>query len=881
MIEAIQLALLRICLLVVAASLAALALQSELAREAFAQLLSLWRGMTAWGRTIFLSLLIVCCVYGSTKTNSPPLMMIRPLPVLPTVGQSVSETEIAKGYRQVSDATNENVSYAMPSNALIAGNWHKRGTFGEWMRLDFGNFAFPLGTNDTAYSAFSVFNDGKIRPTPRDTAHEICAVGVPMLAVQGVSRFWTAGRADGSMLLTWKQFFLNGDTNVPVNAQIRLFPNGDFLTRSNGVETVYARVNPDDWDGDGIANVKDANPTEWDGDFFGTANALPANANANAYYWLDLSVTGVLGVATIRVTCDGPSDLGDHVIIARTNDVCHVPLLAGATYAVESGLPITLSSVSSEYASIVTNSETSLTVSLPLEFSFESVQMRGGPAGYAVQTSPIDVMPRLMSVSGGCCSCTTNGTGFSWSSMPTCTCGGSAHQLDATATWEGYVKQFYASASCGCGTDDPDPQPEPQTGPYVASVSVSFSSDAVIFENAYENMPGEWMPRRSTATTLTIHADGGPNGGMLTVAATNLGKLQKNSGPAFPAQSVIVPAGHSVTYEMNYVGLAASDATNDIVVVATLTDNITEEAVSNACSLTSVRLELAAIYEAPENPCTNRHVYGVGEKVRFLHYPETVQVSFTAAKGDTSDIFTYYDQFGGSINDADKHRIYVCPIASSYTPNPTVSCSGTSYTPLLTLVEPQEVITPEVSWEGCHAFGEVGQSTLITTNYIGPMTVSFQGIMIAEIPCYETNAPSGYFATTDFTGFMTHSAEAEAGHAWRVQERNRWAVDRAGGGLYRNWSAGLLVWNIPIGWGRLPSDDYAFRQLLSPEYEGCTNNTTRPLLIGGKTDLYKQTFRIDETGTARVDKFGHWLSRSSHCRIILDGNTVQRTHPLW
>ena len=80
---------------------------------------------------------------------------------------------------------------------------------------------------------------------------------------------------------------------------------------------------------DGIPNERDANPTSYDGDFFGVANALPTNANPDAYYWLDLSTTGLLGVATIRVACDGPSDLGDHLIIARTNDVCHIPLLAG------------------------------------------------------------------------------------------------------------------------------------------------------------------------------------------------------------------------------------------------------------------------------------------------------------------------------------------------------------------------------------------------------------------------------------------------------------------------------------------------------------------------------------------------------------------------
>jgi hypothetical protein len=200
---------------------------------------------------------------------------------------------------------------------------------------------------------------------------------------------------------------------------------------------------------------------------------------------------------------------------------------------------------------------------------------------------------------------------------------------------------------------------------------------------------------------------------------------------------------------------------------------------------------------------------------------------------------------------------------------------------LISLVEPQAVITPEVSWESCHDSGDVGQSILITTNYISPMTVSFQCIMVAEIPCTETNTPTGYFATTNFTGFMTHSIDARAGLSRHIQERNRWTIDRAGGGLYRNWSAGQLTWNIPIGWGRLMSDRDTFGSMPVPEYEAHTNSTTRPLLIGGRTDLYTQTFQIDEDGTARIDKFGHWLSRGRYCRIILDGKTVQWTHPLW
>ena len=256
-------------------------------------------------------------------------------------------------------------------------------------------------------------------------------------------------------------------------------------------------------------------------------------------------------------------------------------------------------------------------------------------------------------------------------------------------------------------------------------------------------------------------------------------------------------------------------------------------------------------------------------------------VSLSADKGDVGDLHPYYDQFGGNIDEADSHRIYVCPISAGYTPNPTIAYSDASYTPTIALVEPQFVMTSGATWEGCHPLGEVGQSTLVTTNYIGPMTVSFRGIRVAEIPCYEKSLSTGYFSTTNFTGFLTHSIDAGAGLSRHIQECNRWTVDEAGGGLYRNWSAGQLTWNIPIGWGRLMSDRDTFGALQTPDYEAHTNNTSRPLLIGGRTDLYTQKFQIDDDGTARVEKFGHWLSRSRHCRIILDGKTVQWTHPLW
>ena len=504
-----------------------------------------------------------------------------------------------------------------------------------------------------------------------------------------------------------------------MNAQIVLWPSGNFVARSNDVETVCRRVNPDDWDDDGIANERDANPTSYDGDFFGVANALPPNANPDAYYWLDMSATGAFGVATIRVTCDGP---------------------------------------------------------------------------------------------------------------------------------------------------------------YAASVSANFSKDAVLFEDAYENMPGEWVSRRSTATMLTISANGGTNGAVLSVSATNLGKLQKNSGPAFPAQSVSVPARQSITYAMNYVGQSASDTADDIEVVATLTDNVTGESITNDCQATAVRLELAAVWEAPENPCTNRHVYGVGERVQFRSFPESVATSVQLTRIDTNELYCY----DNIIDSAGK--VYACPIYS-VTPNLKVVCRESEYRPEMTIVEPQEVISPNAFWDSyyapCLSPGSVGGTLLAITNYVGPMNVSFHGIMVSEIPCTHTNMPSGFFATPNYTGQWTHNNIFDVGWAMatRIAPNNYWTVDQAGHpGTYNNWSAGRLVWDVPIGWVRMRFDGDDRHGVRTEEHEGVTNENTRALLIGGSQDAYQQIFSISEDGTATIEKHGHTMSRGRFCRIIVDGKTIQWMH---
>jgi len=66
---------------------------------------------------------------------------------------------------------------------------------------------------------------------------------------------------------------------------------------------------------------------------------------------------------------------------------------------------------------------------------------------------------------------------------------------------------------------------------------------------------------------------------------------------------------------------------------------------------------------------------------------------------------------------------------------------------------------------------------------------------------------------------------AGCGMASRIATNNYWMVDRAGhSGTYDNWSAGQLVWDIPIGWVRMRFDGDEQHVVREEEHE--INSTT-------------------------------------------------------
>ena len=224
---------------------------------------------------------LLCSPSPFTFTSNPP---------------TVTPEDIVRGWQLWEVRTNCNVSYTMPEGAALASNWWVRGAFEDCSIVRLGDcsiggyvsqsnnlnnpnnqtMSFPFGTNE--YDSVWAFTWGKIRFELGNTNTEIVAVGAPMSAVPYRSRLWSAADTNRARVVTWENFVLGRERlSAPagesaggtVNAQIELRSTGDFITRSNEVETVYRRIDDFDWDGDGILNWSDWNPYWYDGDYTG------------------------------------------------------------------------------------------------------------------------------------------------------------------------------------------------------------------------------------------------------------------------------------------------------------------------------------------------------------------------------------------------------------------------------------------------------------------------------------------------------------------------------------------------------------------------------------------------------------------------------------
>ncbi|MBQ2630978.1 MAG: hypothetical protein IJG13_14990, partial [Kiritimatiellae bacterium] len=628
-------------------------------------------------------------------------------------------------------------------------------------------------------------------------------------------------------------------------------PSGDFIARSNLVERLYRRVNPDDWDDDGTPNEVDVNPLAYDGDGFGPHQTLPEGANTNAYCWVDLVVPDANALVTF--TGDGYSALPDPTFIAKAGATNRVILLIGKTYQVASRMPITCIRRSSGEIEVEQTSTTELRIVWPV--TIEASEMRSGSL-FAMTVVP-DWLGGGFTWTNGCCAVVSfGGWRYGFTCADNCLCTGCG--TEGYYGYEEYRLPAYGGA-CGCWSDGevaygPDDEWHP------AGISVSFSKDAVIFEGRYENSPGAWVERRSTAVELTCVAHGGPNGGTATFLITGGNRLVSTGGLALPVVRN-VPANTRISFKVQYEGRLASFAVDDIVVNAYFDDNDPEaERKSAEATLTSVKIEVLRLIEAPENSCSYRHKFGVCEEFFCNHRPEAADVSFSL----------------GALTPGDRAAKYRCPLYAVEKPL-SVSYGGASYTPKISVVEPNGIqVRNPVVRSYITSPDRAGWVGLKQDFYVLPMDVSFGNIAMQEVPC-TIGTHSGYFVNPAFSVIWCHSTNNGAG-TWNTIDAltNKMGegdiaritmellrVDESGN-LTDNpaygWADGEITWGVPFGWGAKPAN----------------------LDVLHTTVLYKQfdpnaghRFLIVPDGTVSVRKFGNEATRDIQGHLFLNGVPCQ------
>ena len=308
MIGTIQIFLMRACLCALAVSLLALAwLKCRNGLLAAAgRVTAAWRGLSVCGRVVCLTLALALTIYGGTKTNSLPQLLIRPLRVL---FQPV-----------VSDAQK------------MISNWNVRGAWDDSFRLEFEE-GWELPWGDGHLHGVEIHSQGVIHPDWADT-NAVAGVGAPIAIVPGTTTFSAEKTARDSYLVQWIDAARNRDTNDLVTASIELCRNGNRIVTVDGVETNIVRELPFAHDGFG----QDA---EWVAANFTNATEIAAAGGYVA--WVDTQVgeglTNGLYKLTVGVLDDPPETVnlvvGD-TSVAVTNAGEYVFLLEkGVEYSLD------------------------------------------------------------------------------------------------------------------------------------------------------------------------------------------------------------------------------------------------------------------------------------------------------------------------------------------------------------------------------------------------------------------------------------------------------------------------------------------------------------------------------------------------------------------
>ena len=157
--------------------------------------------------------------------------------------------------------------------------------------------------------------------------------------------------------------------------------------------------------------------------------------------------------------------------------------------------------------------------------------------------------------------------------------------------------------------------------------------------------------------------------------------------------------------------------------------------------------------------------------------------------------------------------------------------------------------------------GRAGGFGMKMSLYVYPMYVSFQGIDMVEVPCNDVVPPTGYYASTNFDGYLSHCSDAGAGWWHHVKPGNYWTEDEAGSGeRHAPWCNGMLVWNVPIAWNYRCDDVLSWPR----------NHYSSTCKKIGSDSTFQQIYGIDGTGSVSIDKFDHVCERNTNDVVAVD-----------
>jgi len=777
---------------------------------------------------------------------------------------------------------------------IPATNWWARMPGGGWIdRLrifSFGGFQ-AKDTSGGAWTNYPPPFPQKFSMAPMANWHML--TNREALATSHESLFWHGVTESNTLVMTWQDgLYARCATNL-VSFQAELFNNGSVAYRYDGSpvatnDFIVPLELPFDRDGDGLENSVDPEPdvagldahgtsAEWynvvcsnvfsavECGGTGTTGILPIGdggdlfwregVNSNAYYFVD--VVSERGPSPIRFTGDRTCRLGDPAVVALAGETNRVPILIGISYAVTSDTPFTVSfPVDYPYVEVETNEPCVARIRWPLDFEFTEST---GPSNrtYAVTVVPYDPggefswgdgggVPMRGGTSGGGCSCVSyDGHGVVFGCTEQCQCAGTCL---AVGTYSLENASFpFAGGECRCGFDDPE-EPEgppsshdPNDGP---SFTISFSKSAVIFEDAYEDRPGYLKPKRSSRVRLTVDAYGGTHGGTVDLTSVNLHKLSPLAGGQINLPASFGLDAHGTFYATCvYEGTEASTSAGDVSVSGVFTEADTGLYVSSSNSITVVKVELRTHVTAPGNASRSRHAYGVCEKVALLTSPLEVNVEWNCNRGVSAFV----------VAPGDGTKSYVCPTTNDVPDNLHLLYGGAEYVPLISIVEPSGFHIRGVTYMDMNCpSGIVGGLEMRLPMFVLPTSVSFSNVYIQEVPCYDEIPPVGYFTNAVN---KSHTLAAGAGNWGQPALSGYWMTDKVGRLPVTNgWSAGTMVWKIPIGWNAAPASPVA--KEINP-------------------DQYRQRFEIFSNGTLRIDKHENWISRTIDDHIFLNGEQMK------